>query len=304
MVTQEPFLEPYLMMAPWDGRRVPVTLLGGYLGAGKTTVINEVLARTDQPIAVLVNDVGEVNVDASLVRRRHGDTIELTDGCVCCSLAGGLAEAFDGLREREFAPDHVIVELSGIADPARVVPWASSPGFSLDGVVVLVDADQFPERFIDPATADSVRTQLGAADLVVLTKLDIASAADEAETRSILRECVGGVPILNSDDAVATASFVDLATRRPGGVADTGPANLFDAHEVSTVAVPRPIDRADFEAMIDALPSSTLRAKGIASTPDGTRLLAQVVGRRRSVTVLPDAESQPPTDLVIINPRS
>ncbi|MDE0067515.1 MAG: CobW family GTP-binding protein [Acidimicrobiaceae bacterium] len=292
------------LIAPWDGRRVPVTLLGGYLGAGKTTVINEVLARTDQPIAVLVNDVGSVNVDASLVRRRHGDTIELTDGCVCCSLAGGLAEAFDGLRDRDSPPDHVIVELSGIADPARVAPWASSPGFSLDGVVVLVDADQFPERFSDPATADSVKTQLGAADLVVLSKLDIAAAADVAETRSILGDCIPGVPVLSSDDAVATASFVDLATRRPGGVADTGPANLFDAHEVSTVAVPRPIARAEFEAMIDALSPSTLRAKGIAVTPDGTRLLAQVVGRRRCVTVLPDAESQPPTDLVVISPRS
>ena len=125
-----------------------------------------------------------------------------------------------------------------------------------------------------------------------------------AKTRSILQGCAPGVPVLNSDDAVATASFVDLATRRPGGVTDVGAANLFDAHEVTTVAVPRPIARAEFEAMIDDLPSSTLRAKGIAATPDGTRLLAQVVGRRRTVTVLPDAESQPPTDLVVITPRS
>ena len=300
VVTQEPYLD---MIAPWDGRRVPVTLLGGYLGAGKTTVINEVLARTDRPIAVLVNDVGEVNVDASLVRRRHGDTIELTDGCVCCSLAGGLAEAFDGLRNRENPPDHVIVELSGIADPARVVPWASSPGFRLDGVVVLVDAEQFPERFNDPATADSVQTQLNAADLLVLTKLDLATPADVKKTRSHLQDGVPDTPVLNSDDAVATASFVDLATRRPGGVTDIGPANLFDAHEVTTIAVPRPIDAGEFEAMLDALPQSTLRAKGIAVTPDGTRLLAQVVGRRRLVTVLPDAESQPPTDLVVITPR-
>ena len=94
-----------------------------------------------------------------------------------------------------------------------------------------------------------------------------------------------------------------MATRRPGGVTDIGPANLFDAHEVTTIAVPRPIDAGEFEAMLDALPQSTLRAKGIAVTPDGTRLLAQVVGRRRSVTVLPDAESQPPTDLVVITPR-
>ena len=186
MVTQEPYLD---MIAPWDGRRVPVTLLGGYLGAGKTTVINEVLARTDQPIAVLVNDVGEVNVDAALVRRRHGDTIELTDGCVCCSLAGGLAEAFEGLRERSTPPGHVIVELSGIADPARVVPWASSPGFSLDGVVVLVDAEQFPQRLNDPATAASVEIQLVAADLLVLTKLDLATLADVEKTRSHLQNC-------------------------------------------------------------------------------------------------------------------
>lgn len=300
MVAQEPYFE---MIAPWDGRRVPVTLLGGYLGAGKTTVINEMLAATDRPIAVLVNDVGEVNVDASLVRRRHGDTIELTDGCVCCSLAGGLAEAFDGLRDREVPPDHVIVELSGIADPARVVPWGSSSGFSLDGVVVLVDADQFPERIDDPLTAESVKTQLAAADLLVLSKLDIATPSSLQETRSLLQRLAPDVPILNSDDAVATASFVGLATRRAGGAADVGAPNLFDAHDVATVAVPQPIARAEFEAMIDALDPSTLRAKGIAVTHDGTRLLAQVVGRRRSVTVLPDAESQPPTDLVIITPR-
>ena len=300
MVVQEPYLE---MIAPWDGRRVPVTLLGGYLGAGKTTVINEVLAATDRPIAVLVNDVGEVNIDASLVRRRHGDTVELTDGCVCCSLAGGLAAAFDGLRGRDTPPDHVIVELSGIADPARVVPWASSPGFALDGVVVLVDADQFLERLDDPATAASVETQLAAADLLVLTKLDLASAADVATTRSCLQHLAPNIPILNSDDVVATASFVGLATRRPGGVTDVGAANLFDAHEVTTVAIPRPITAAEFEAMIDALEPTTLRAKGIAATPDGTRLLAQVVGRRRSVTVLPEAESQPPTNLVVITPR-
>ncbi|MCB9390180.1 MAG: hypothetical protein H6512_11640 [Acidimicrobiia bacterium] len=86
--------------APWDGRRVPVTLLGGYLGAGKTTALNALLARTDRPIALIVNDVGAINVDAALVARRSGDAVELTDGCVCCGIAGGLAAALDSLRER------------------------------------------------------------------------------------------------------------------------------------------------------------------------------------------------------------
>ena len=292
------------LLAPWDGRRVPVTLLGGYLGAGKTTVINELLATTDRPIAVLVNDVGEVNVDASLVRRKHGDTIELTDGCVCCSLAGGLVEAFEGLRDRDTAPDHVIVELSGVADPARVIPWASSPGFILDGVVVLVDADQFAERIVDPLTSDFVKCQLRAADLFVVTKLDLATPDATARTRSLLQGFAPDVPTLDSEAVGSTASFVGLATRRTGGVADIGAPQLFDVHEVRTVKVPQPIPAEDFESMVSALPPSTLRAKGIAVTPDGTRLLAQVVGRSRNVTVLPDAETQPPTNLVVITPTN
>lgn len=291
------------VIAPWDGRRVPVTLLGGYLGAGKTTVINAVLAKTDRPIAVLVNDVGAVNIDASLVRRRHGDTIELTDGCVCCSLAGGLAAAFDGLRARVEPPDHVIVELSGVADPARVAPWGDSDGFRLDGVVVLVDSEQFEDRLDDPDTGPSVRQQLAAADLFVLSKLDLASAARRRATEDRLAREAPGIPVLEAGDAVAAASFLDLGTRRPGGVAATPPPELFDAHDVRIQPVPTPIARGDFEAMIAALPPSTLRAKGIAVTPDGTRLLAQVVGRRSVITALPDAETQDPTDLVVITPR-
>ncbi len=291
------------MIAPWDGRRVPVTLLGGFLGAGKTTVVNEVLARTDRPIAALVNDVGAVNIDAALVRRRHGDTIELTDGCVCCSLAGGLAAALDTLRERPDPPDHVIVELSGVADPGRVVPWAGSDGFRLDGVVVLVDAEQFPERVHDPATADAVITQVRRADLLVLTKLDLATPATAATTRELLASLVEGVPVLDSPDAVAAAALLDLATRRPGGVADVPSPSLFDAHEVTTVPLPRPVDEAGLGQVLAGLPPSTLRAKGIAVAPDGSRLLAQVVGRRREVRTLSDAEMQPPTDLVVITAR-
>jgi G3E family GTPase len=120
------YVEPEFL--PWDGRRVPLTFVGGYLGAGKTTAINEVLAHTDRPIAVIVNDVGAVNIDAALIRRRHGDTIELTDGCVCCSSVDGLGAAFDQIRARPEPPDHVLVELSGVAEPSQVVPWGWSAG--------------------------------------------------------------------------------------------------------------------------------------------------------------------------------
>ena len=286
--------------APWDGRRVPVTLLGGYLGAGKTTAINELLARTDLPIAVLVNDVGAINVDTTLISRRHGDTIELTDGCVCCSLDNGLAEAFDRLRRRPVPPDHVILELSGVADPRPVLPWTGSAGFRLDAVIVMVDADQFIDRLHDPRVGQTVQAQLSAADLFVLTKIDLASPRTISQVRQELSELRPGVPVLRSDSPMAGAAFLNTGTRSPGGVADLPMPTLFDPHVTSVVPVPDPINAAALETLLDKLSDDTLRAKAVVRDPEGVMQLVQVVGRRRLVTPLPEAEHQAPTDLVVV----
>ena len=145
---------------PWDGRKVPITFVGGYLGAGKTTAINELLAYADRPIAVIVNEVGAINIDAALIRRRHGDTIELTNGCICCSSIDEVGAAFDQLRRRREPPDHVVVELSGIAEPQRMLPWGNSAGFRLDGVIVVVAADQVA----DPGSHCIIRHLVGRDD--------------------------------------------------------------------------------------------------------------------------------------------
>lgn len=286
---------------PWDGKRVPLTFVAGYLGAGKTTVINELLARTDRPIAVLVNDVGAVNIDARLIKRRDGDTIELTDGCVCCSMIDGFGAAFDQIRARPQPPDHLIVELSGLAEPDRVTPWGNSAGFRLDGVVVLIDVEQFDELLDREISGTAMVSQAAAADLLVLTKTDLVDAATEEGVRRRLEELVPGVPLVTSKQGMATAGLLGLGGRRPGGTGDLPPVTLFDQHEVDYRPLPRPITRDDIDRLIDALPSSVVRAKGIAEDPDGRRLLIQVVGRRRSVTELPIPEDEPPTDLVVIS---
>lgn len=290
-------------IAPWDGRRVPVTLLGGYLGAGKTTVINELLARTDRPIAVLVNDVGSVNVDASLIKRRHGDTIELTDGCVCCSLSQGLVDAFDQLRARPEPPEHVIVELSGVADPRRVVPWADSTGFRLDSVVVLVDVDQFGTRVDDPVVGATVQAQLSAADLLVLSKTDLVdnTSIDAVATR--LGLLAPGTAIFTSGTAGAAAALLQTGTRQPKGFADVPDPQLFDSHEVTSVAIPEPVSVDELYAILDGLPEDVLRAKAVVMTDTGVPVQVHVVGPRRTLTPLPQAETQDTTDLVIIRPR-
>lgn len=286
--------------APWDGRRVPVTLLGGYLGAGKTTVVNQLLARTTRPIAVLVNDVGAVNVDAALIRQRSGDTIELTDGCICCSLNAGLADAFDQLRARPNPPDHVIIELSGVADPRRVMPWGNSAGFRLDAVVVLVDADQFVELESDSRISPHLVAQVGAADLLVLTKLDLASAEDRTAVRAALRCFAADTPIIEAGALGDIAALIDVATRQQGGLADTPPAQLFDRHRTDMLPVPNPTTHDQIETLIAALPDDTVRAKGIARLVDGSVVSIQLVGRRCVIDTLPHAEHQEPTDLVVI----
>ncbi len=291
------FQEPEFL--PWDGRRVPVTLLGGYLGAGKTTIINELLARTTKPIAILVNDAGAVNVDAKLIRRRDRDTIEFTDGCVCCSLSQGLGIAFTQLRERPVPPEHVILEMSGVANPERVAPWTKSAGFVLDGIIVLVDAEQFLDDESHEVIGDTLRVQVRAADLIITTKLDLVDAEMLARVRTRLAELAPDTPVLGPDSAIATAGILELGGRQPG--TSTPSISLFDVHETTTIPLPNPIDEPAINDILDRLDDSVVRAKGIARTPDDRHLIIQVVGHRRSITELPEPEQQEPTELVVIS---
>ena len=287
--------------APWDGRRVPVTLLGGYLGAGKTTLINEILARTDVPIAVLVNDVGDINIDARLLKRADGDTLELTGGCVCCSLKNGFLEAFDVLRQREFPPDHVIVELSGVANPRAAAGLSSTTGFLLDGSVVLVDLDSFLEReSTDSVAGDVVRAQVEAADLLLLTKQDLVSPGQVASVRARLSELAPEVPVKVAGSINAAAGLVGLAARRP--VSDMVSAgSLFDEHRTDVIPMPSTIQRSELQAILDGLGPEVVRAKGIAQIETGEIVVAHAVGNRRSIETLPMAEMTDTTDLVVIS---
>jgi G3E family GTPase len=299
---------------PWDGRRVPLTFVGGYLGAGKTSSINEVLRHADRPIAVIVNDVGSIDVDAALVRRRHGDTIELTDGCVCCSSIDGLGAAFDQIRARPTPPDHVIVELSGVAEPERMLPWGRSAGFVLDGLVVVVAADQLEPGRLPEWVHIHLDSQIRAADLLVLTKTDLVDDAGVAAARDRLAEVAPDTPVIErspgSEAVGALGRFLALGGRRPGGVTDVSPSTLFDAHEVSLESMPSGLTVAELDAWLHALRTELearggrlVRAKGLALTSDLGLVLVQVVGVRQEIDVVPEPERAAPTELVVIRLR-
>ena len=293
---------------PWDGRRVPITFVGGYLGAGKTTAINEVLANTDRPIAVIVNDVGSINIDAALIRRRHGDTIELTDGCVCCSSIDGIGAAFDQIRARPQPPDHVLVELSGVAEPSQVVWWGSTAGFLLDGVVVVVAADQVGDDALPSWIRGRLDQQIAEADLLVLTKTDLVDDAARSVAGARLADLAPATPVLEvgrgTVEPGSLGRFLALGGRSPRGPAAVPDSTLFDAHRVATVRAPVGVSSADLDGFLaslhDRVAGRIVRVKGLVETTDLGLVLVQVVGARRELTAVPEPERQPPTDLVVI----
>lgn len=171
---------------------IPVTTIGGYLGAGKTTLVNTVLSGArGRRIGVLVNDFGAVSIDAALIVARDGDVVTLANGCACCSIAGDLGEALDRLAATS-APEYILVEASGVADPARVASLARAPGLVPHAPVVLADAETIVERAADKFVGKLVRRQLAEAGLVLLTKIDLVDADRLATARDFVRTGIAG----------------------------------------------------------------------------------------------------------------
>lgn len=152
--------------------RLPLTVIGGYLGAGKTTLINRLLTGDHgRRLMVMVNDFGAVNIDASLLASASEDTLELTNGCVCCTMGADLFMAVGDVLDRPHRPDHLVIEASGIADPARIAEVArNEPDLSYAGIVTVVDGVNFETLVRETRIAPQLQGQIAVADLVVVSK--------------------------------------------------------------------------------------------------------------------------------------
>ena len=153
---------------------IPLTLISGYLGTGKTTLINNLLRTTKKRIALLVNDFGDVNIDESLIEARTDSIMSIAGGCVCCSYGNELIETLENMNSSDFLPDHIVLEASGIALPSKIIQTISLIKFlSFHGTVLLTDASRLQAQLDDVYISDTIGLQIEQHDLLVLNKTDL-----------------------------------------------------------------------------------------------------------------------------------
>jgi G3E family GTPase len=259
--------------------QIPVTVLTGYLGAGKTTLLNRILTENHgRKFAVVINEFGELGVDNDLVVDADEEVFEMNNGCICCTVRGDLIRIIGGLMRRKGRFDGIIVETTGLADPAPVaqtffVDEDVKRATRLDAIVTVVDAKHLPARLKDSSEAQE---QIAFADILVLNKMDLVSEAEAAEVERLIRGINPYAEIRRSTksdvpiDAVIGRDAFNLSRileREPEFL--SGEDHHEHDSEVNSVSfeVSRPVDPEKFNMWINELLQSKgqdlLRTKGI-----------------------------------------
>ncbi len=274
--------------------RLPVTIITGFLGSGKTTLVNHILSRQNGlRIAVMVNEIGEIAIDNDLIIAATDDMVELANGCICCSINSDLIDGIFRVLQREPSVDQLIVETTGIADPLPVMLTFLRSEFRdavrVDGIVALADAENFSLDLLDSKAA---RNQLRYADFVVLNKCDLVNRerveALEAEIRTAIGETVRILPATRAE--VALPLILGIGTAHADQpLDDHGHDHLAaDAFETVAFATEQAFCADRFQAFLERLPANLFRAKGVL-TIDGSdrRHLFHLVGRRFTLDEAP-----------------
>ena len=298
------------------GRRLPFTVIGGFLGAGKTTLLNRWLRDArGLRMAVLVNDFGALNIDAALIAATHGDTVALTNGCVCCQIGDDLGRALVDVIEAKTPFDAVVIEASGVSDPWRIAQIGmAAPELSLEGVIVMVDASVAAQQSTDPLLADTLARQLRSADLVVLNKADIASAEALAAAKVWVEGSAPGTPCIETVEAAVPLALVSGLPRpapaphacgpdcaHDHGHESPGHGEIFQTWSAQPEAT---IPAATLRAWLREMPPGVLRLKGLLRTghgPEGDEWSeVQYAGRHGSVRKASPPSGQARASIVAI----
>ncbi|MEH6526956.1 MAG: GTP-binding protein [Sneathiella sp.] len=246
---------------------LPLTVLSGFLGAGKTTLVNHLLRHANgQKILVLVNDFGNLPIDRDLIEAENGNLLTLANGCACCSMGGDLFEAFVTALEFDPAPDQLLIEASGVAEPARIANYAKAePDLRLNAIVTVVDGENFLSSDRDHRVEHVVQEQISSAHLLLLNKCDRINDTRKQNvlkqlkqlnpSTSVIEMVKGQVPTNLVFDIVPISKSSQEVITNPHDHGD-----IFESWSFQTDQAFRP---ADLRKILEDLPPSVLRFKGI-----------------------------------------
>lgn len=268
---------------------MPVTVIGGYLGAGKTTLVNHLLRNANgRRLAILVNEFGELPIDADLIEADDGDVISLTGGCVCCSYGNDLMMALVDMAKMEPRPDHIILESSGVALPGAIAGSVSLLNdYVLDGILVLTDAETVRERASDKYMSDTILRQLQDANIVLLNKVDLIDEDAKAALADWLQAKSGSASIIETQDSALPIEIALQSFEHQGAFSADRSTHSTSQFETKFF---KPKNPANVDALASELAAAPeiVRAKGFLQNEDGELKTLQLVGQRYEITAAPE----------------
>jgi G3E family GTPase len=267
---------------------IPITLIAGFLGAGKTTLLNRILREEHGlRIAVLVNDFGEIDIDAQLLApAQPGQMISLPNGCICCTLFGNLVRVVQDLIEAPQPPEHIIIEASGVSSPADVAAILEIPALqnfvTLDSIITVIDAENVRRL---ARVVIFLEGQIRSADTLLVNKTDLVDADTLAEVLGWIRMIAPEAHLFKTSYAQVPLELI-LGIGRPFPVATSPHPALHPDHdqlyETWSYTTTKPLLKTALQAVLEALPVSIYRGKGflyLADSPD-QRYVLQLVRKR------------------------
>jgi G3E family GTPase len=256
--------------------KTPIALITGCLGSGKTTLVRHLLNTTSRRLAILMNEFGEIAIDSQVLRGHDVQIIELAGGCVCCSLTGELEAAVREIIQRVH-PELIVVEATGVAEADALVYEVQEnlPQVRLDAVICIVDAYTGIKY---PQVGYTSRTQLAAADLVVINKVDLVTREELQQVEAQVRRYNDRAMMIRAERCSVDSEVLLAACGERPAISMVEPVGD-TSWESFVYTTDRLIDEPCLQQVIAQLPAAVYRAKGWVRLVEGSRLFNYVAGR-------------------------